>query len=86
MTKIMDYSCYLVSICTSSNFVNFFYYFINNFSIQYLKVNTLGEWIIGIYLHKFTNPNLFIIQIEYTESKNCQTLSQPKPWCNDSGV
>ena len=29
---------------------------------------------------------LFIIQIEYTASKNRQILSQPKPWCNDSGV
>ena len=28
----------------------------------------------------------FIIQIEYTASRNRQTLSQPKPWCNDSGV
>ena len=27
-----------------------------------------------------------IIQIEYTANKNRQTLSQPKPWCNDSGV
>ena len=30
--------------------------------------------------------NIFIIQIEYTANKNRQTLSQPKPWCNDSGV
>ena len=30
--------------------------------------------------------NLFIIQIEYTASQNRQILSQPKPWCNDSGV
>ena len=29
---------------------------------------------------------MFIIQIEYTANKNRQTLSQPKPWCNDSGV
>ena len=29
---------------------------------------------------------LIIIQIEYTTSKNRQILSQPKPWCNDSGV
>ena len=29
---------------------------------------------------------IFIIQIEYTANKNCQTLSQPRPWCNDSGV
>ena len=28
----------------------------------------------------------FTIQIEYTANKNSQTLSQPKPWCNDSGV
>ena len=28
----------------------------------------------------------FIIQIEYTANKNRQTLSQPEPWCNDSGV
>ena len=27
-----------------------------------------------------------IIQIDYTANKNRQTLSQPKPWCNDSGV
>ena len=27
--------------------------------------------------------NIFIIQIEYTAHK---CLSQPKPWCNDSGV
>ena len=30
--------------------------------------------------------NIFIIQTEYTANKNRQTLSQPKPWCNDSGV
>ena len=32
--------------------------------------------------------NIFIIQIEYTVQRNCQTLSQPKPWGNDrhSGV
>ena len=30
--------------------------------------------------------NIFIIQIEYTANKNRQTLSQLKPWCNDSGV
>ena len=30
--------------------------------------------------------NIFIIQIEYTANENRQTLSQPKPWCNDSGV
>ena len=30
--------------------------------------------------------NIFIIQIEYTANKNRQTLSRPKPWCNDSGV
>ena len=30
--------------------------------------------------------NIFIIQNEYTANKNRQTLSQPKPWCNDSGV
>ena len=28
--------------------------------------------------------SIFIIQIEYTANKNRQTLSQPKPWCNDS--
>ena len=28
----------------------------------------------------------FITQIEYTASKNRQILSQPRPWCNDSGV
>ena len=26
------------------------------------------------------------IQVEYTANKNHQTLSQPKPWCNDSSV
>ena len=30
--------------------------------------------------------NIFIIQVEYTANTNHQTLSQPKPWCNDSGV
>ena len=30
--------------------------------------------------------NIFIIQIEYTANKNRQTLIQPEPWCNDSGV
>ena len=30
--------------------------------------------------------NIFIIQLEYNANKNLQTLSQPKPWCNDSGV
>ena len=30
--------------------------------------------------------NIFSSQIEYTANKNRQTLSQPKPWCNDSGV
>ena len=29
--------------------------------------------------------NLFVIQTEYNASKNRQILSQPKPWCNDSG-
>ena len=33
-----------------------------------------------------TRPHIFIIQIEYTANKNRRTLSQPKPWCNDSGV
>ena len=32
------------------------------------------------------NMRLVIIQIEYTANRNRQTLSQPKPWCNDSGV
>ena len=27
-----------------------------------------------------------LFKIEYTASKNRQILSQPKPWCNDSGV
>ena len=30
--------------------------------------------------------NISIIRIECTANKNRQTLSQPKPWCNDSGV
>ena len=30
--------------------------------------------------------NIFIVQIEYTANRNRQTLSQPKPWCTDSGV
>ena len=30
--------------------------------------------------------NISIFQIEYTAIKNGQTLSQPKPWCNESGV
>ena len=30
--------------------------------------------------------NIFIIQIKYTTNKNRQTLSQPKPWYNDSAV
>ena len=30
--------------------------------------------------------NIFIIQIEYIAKRNCQTLSQPKPWCSDSVV
>ena len=30
--------------------------------------------------------NFFNIKTEYTASKNHQILSQPKPWCNDSGV
>ena len=29
---------------------------------------------------------IFIIQIEYTANRNRQNLSQPMPWCNDSGV
>ena len=33
-----------------------------------------------------TRRNIFIIQIEYTPNKNRQNLSEPKPWCNDSGV
>ena len=32
------------------------------------------------------NALTFIIKTEYTANKNRQTLSQPKPWCNDSGV
>ena len=31
------------------------------------------------------NALTFIIKTEYTANKNRQTLSQPKPWCNDSG-
>ena len=38
-----------------------------------------------IGLHSVQLP-LFIIQFEYAANKNRQTLSQPKPWCNDSGV
>ena len=30
--------------------------------------------------------NIFTIQIEYTANRNRQTLSQSKPWCNDSGA
>ena len=30
--------------------------------------------------------NISIIQIEYTANRNRQTLTQPKPWGNDSGV
>ena len=30
--------------------------------------------------------NILVIQIEYIVNKTRQTLSQPKPWCNDSGV
>ena len=30
--------------------------------------------------------DIFIIQIERSGNKNRQTLSQPKPWYNDSGV
>ena len=30
--------------------------------------------------------NIFIIQTENIANKNRQSLSQPKPWCNDSGV
>jgi len=34
--------------------------------------------------------NIFIIQIEYTKQRNTALkplyLSQPKPWCNESGV
>ena len=30
--------------------------------------------------------NIFNIQIEHTVNKNRQTLSQSKPWCNDSGI
>ena len=29
---------------------------------------------------------LLLFKIEYTANKNRQSLSQPKPWCNDSGV
>ena len=95
------------------------------FSVVYLQVNALSEWIIGIYLHEFTNNEreisipheaaecgienfefivservqvnpdnsramsaltLLLFKIEYTANKNRQSLSQPKPWCNDSGV
>ena len=28
--------------------------------LRYLQVNALGEWIIGIYLHEFTNNELEI--------------------------
>ena len=27
-----------------------------------------------------------LFKLKYTASKNRQILSQPKPWCNDSGV
>ena len=30
--------------------------------------------------------SIVIIQIEYTANHYGQTLSQPRPWCNDSGV
>ena len=70
--------------------------------VLFTGLNALGDWIIGIYLHEFivsewvqANPDnsramsvlaFFVIQIEYNANKNSRTLSQPKPWCNDSGV
>ena len=41
---------------------------------------------IGLFIHELLREPLIIIQIEYTANKNRQSLSQPKPWCNDSGV
>ena len=33
------------------------------------------------------NSRTFLLfKLKYTASKNRQILSQPKPWCNDSGV
>ena len=91
----------------------------------YLQVNALGEWIIGIYLHEFTNNErqisipheaaecgienfefivservqvkpdnsramsaltFLLFKLNTPQTLHRQTLSQPKPWCNDSGV
>ena len=35
---------------------------------------------------QYERVNVFISRIEYNVNKNCETLSHPKPWCNDSGV
>ena len=35
---------------------------------------------------QYERVNVFISRIEYNANKNCETLSHPKPWCNDSGV
>ena len=43
-----------------------------------------GPWVVIASSGK--QLNIFNIQIEYTALKNRQTLSRPKPWCNDSGV
>ena len=59
--------------------------------MSYLSV-FLSSWVIYRLKHSASAlssnecVNIFIIQIEYTAQRNRQTLSQPKPWVNDSGV
>ena len=47
------------------------------------EVNTLAEY---VYSRAMSALIFFIIQIEHTANKKRQSFSQPKPWCNDSGV
>ena len=62
----------------------------------YLQVNALSEWIIGIYLHDFTNnkreisiPQEFGIEnFEFIVSERVRVnpYDSPRPWCVDLAI
>ena len=49
----------------AANFPSWDVYFKTYWQPWYLQVNTLSEWIIGIYLHKFTNNQLEISMLKF---------------------
>ena len=65
----------------------------------YLQVNALSEWIIGIYLHDFTNnkreisipheaAECGIENFEFIVSERVQVnpYDSPRPWCVDLAI